>query len=193
MAGKHSQKAEALMKRLGLTYEHIIAFRFAINVAIATTIVWLTLRLIQDTNPIWAIASMVAASDPEPLEARRMFKARLANVFVGCVVGLAFILVGGVNGWMLPLAMAVTVLISSLVIRIKTMWRQAPISAAVVIAAGITHGGSATTSIEYGLHKVGEVVFGCLVGLFVSWAMSKLWLIKVPSPELKEPALPKNK
>jgi len=184
MAGKHSQKAEALMKRLGLTYEHIIAFRFAINVAIATTIVWVTLRLIHDTNPIWAIASMVAASDPEPQEAGRMFKARLSNVFVGCVVGLAFLLIGGANGWMLPLALGTTVLISSLVIRIKTMWRQAPITSAVVIAAGITHS-SATTGIEYGLHKVGEVVFGCLVGLFVSWAMSKLWLIQVPEEPAK--------
>lgn len=191
MAGQRSQKAEALMKRFGLTFEHIIAFRFAVNVAIATTIVWVTLRLIQDTNPIWAIASMVAASDPEPLEAKRMFKARLANVFVGCVVGLLFLLFGGVSGWMLPLALAVTVLISSLVIRIKTMWRQAPISAAVVIAAGITHG-SATTGIEYGLHKVGEVIFGCLVGLFVSWAMSKLWLIKTPPELLKAPAQKKG-
>lgn len=183
MAGKRSERAEALMKRLGLTFEHIIAFRFAVNVAIATTIVWVSLRSIQDTNPIWAIASMVAASDPEPMEAKRMFKARLSNVLVGCVVGLAFLLLGGSNPWMLPLALAVTVLISSLVIRIKTMWRQAPISAAVVIAASITHGGSATTGFEYGLHKVGEVIFGCVVGLFVSWAMSKVWIIKIPPPE----------
>jgi uncharacterized membrane protein YccC len=184
MESNRSQKAEALMKRLGLTFEHIIAFRFAVNVAIATTIVWVTLRLIHDTNPIWAIASMVAASDPEPLEARRMFKARLANVFVGCIVGLAFLILGRGSPWMLPLALAVTVLISSLVIRIKTMWRQAPISAAVVIAASITHG-SAKTGIEYGLHKVGEVVFGCVVGLFVSWAMSKLWLVKTPPEPAK--------
>lgn len=191
MAGKLAHRAEALLNRFGLNFEHVIAFRFAVNVAISTTIVWVTLRYIDDTNPIWAIASMIAASDPEPMEAKRMFKARLANVFVGCVVGLAFLLFGGVSGWMLPLALAVTVLISSLVIRIKTMWRQAPISAAVVIAAGITHG-SATTGVEYGLHKVGEVIFGCVVGLFVSWFMSKLWIIKIPSQEPTK-SLPQKK
>ena len=42
----------------------IIGIRFALNVFIATTIVWYVLENIADTNPIWAIASMIAASDP---------------------------------------------------------------------------------------------------------------------------------
>ena len=44
------------------------------------------------------------------------------------------------SDWMLPFALAVTVLISSYVIRVKTMWRQAPITAAIVLAAGISAG-----------------------------------------------------
>ena len=81
---------------------------------------------------------------------------------------------------MLPFALAVTVLISSYVIRIKTMWRQAPITAAVVIAAGISRG-STLVGIEHGLHKVAEVLFGCVVGLLVSWLMSKVWLVRPPA------------
>jgi hypothetical protein len=38
--------------------------RFAVNVFIGATIVWYVLERIADTNAIWAIASMVAASDP---------------------------------------------------------------------------------------------------------------------------------
>lgn len=174
-----SDQTEALMKRVGLSHDHLFGIRFAINVAIATIIVWWTLRLISDTNPIWAIASMVAASDPQPDEAQRMFKARLSNVLVGCAVGLAFLIIGGAQEWLLPLALAVTVLISSFIIRIKTMWRQAPITAAVVIASGVMQG-SASVGIWHGLHKVAEVIFGCLVGLFVSWAMSKVWIVKLP-------------
>jgi len=185
MTRKSSKKAEALMKRLGLSFDHILALRFAVNVAIATWIVWTTLRLIQDTNPIWAIASMVAAADPQPGEARKMFRARLINVLVGCAVGLVFLLIGGAKQWMLPIALGVTVLVSSFIVRVKTMWRQAPITAAVVIAASITHGASAKVGLEYGVHKVGEVIFGCLVGLVVSLLMSKVWFIQ-PSPELLE-------
>lgn len=178
MARDISMKAESLRQRLGLTYDHLVAVRFSINVAIATIIVWGTLKLINDTNPIWAIASMVAASDPVPAEARRMFKSRMINVLVGCAVGLAFVVIAGANDWLLPFALGTTVLISSVVVRVKTMWRQAPITAAVVIAAGISHASRSGALIQ-GLHKVGEVIFGCLVGLVVSWLMSKVWLIKI--------------
>jgi hypothetical protein len=37
----------------------------------------------------------------------------------------------------LPLSRAVTVLVSSYVIRVQTMWHQAPITAALVIATGL--------------------------------------------------------
>lgn len=151
--------------------------RFAVNVLIASGVVWWALRHVADTNPVWAIASMVASSEPVVKEAARMFRSRLINVLVGGAIGLAFLLVGGANEWKLPLALAVAVLVSSYVIHIQTMWRQAPITAAIVIAAGLTHR-SKMSGLEHGLHKVAEVVFGCLVGLAVSWCMSKIWPIK---------------
>ena len=153
-----------------------VGIRFAVNVFVASTIVWYALEKILDTNPIWAIASMIAASDPEVKEAARMFKCRITNVLVGCGVGLLFLIVGGSSEWKLPLALAATVLLSSYVIKIPSMWRQAPITAAIVIAAGLTHH-SKLSGVGHGLHKVAEVLFGCLVGLLVTWLMSKLWPI----------------
>ena len=172
-----ARAAEALMKRFGLAETHLVGMRFAVNVALATTIVWNVLQAIGDRNPIWAIASMVAASDPQPDEARRMFRSRLINVAVGSGVGLVFLALGGTRAWILPLALGTTVLLSSYVVRIKTMWRQAPITAALVIASGVVHG-SAASGIVQGLHKIAEVVFGCLVGVVVSLVMSKMWLIQ---------------
>ena len=153
-----------------------VGIRFAFNVFIATTIVWYTLEKVLDTNPIWAIASMIAASDPEVKEAARMFRCRITNVLVGCCVGLVFLIAGGSSEWKLPFALAATVLISSYVIRIPSMWRQAPITAAIVIAAGLTHH-SRLSGIEHGLHKVAEVIYGCLIGLLVTWLMSNVWTI----------------
>ncbi|HSC53780.1 MAG TPA: FUSC family protein [Phnomibacter sp.] len=179
MPGKLSAKVEALTQRWGLKYEHLLGIRFAVNVAIASWIVWTTLRLIHDSNPIWAIASMVAASDPQPAEARKFFKARLINVLVGCAIGIVFLLIGGAKQWLLPLALSTAVLVSTFIVRIKTMWRQAPITAALVIAASVTQGSSAA-GLMHGLHKVGEVIFGCLVGLSISLLMSKFWLVQPP-------------
>lgn len=155
----------------------ILGIRFACNVAIATSLIWYVLAYLADTNPLWAIASMVAAADPQVDEARRMFRSRLINVLVGGVVGLLFLLIGGPAEWTLPLALGITVLLSSYVIQVQTMWRQAPITAAIVIASGASSH-SVVGGVEHGLHKVAEVVFGCLVGVGVSWAMSKVWPIR---------------
>jgi uncharacterized membrane protein YccC len=158
----------------------IIGVRFAVNVFIGTTVTWYVLtHIADDENPIWAIASMVAASDPQVKEAVRIFKSRLINVLLGCAVGLIFVVIGGTSEWKLPIALAVTVLLSSYWVQIPTMWRQAPITAAIVIAAGLTDH-SKLSGIVHGMHKVVEVIFGCLVGLLVSMLMSKVWPVVEP-------------
>jgi uncharacterized membrane protein YccC len=167
------------MKWPDFAQSDLLGVRFALNVFIASAILWFVLRRITDTNPIWAVASMIAASDPQLKEAVRMFHSRVVNVLVGCAVGLLF-LVGGPSDWKLPFALAVTVLVSSYVVRIPTMWRQAPITAAIVIAAGLTHH-SKLSGLEHGLHKVAEVLLGCLMGLAISYLMSKVWPLPEPA------------
>jgi len=162
--------------------DDLVGVRFAVNVLIGATALWLMLRLWADHNPIWAIASMIAAADPQIKNAIRTFHGRIVNALLGCAVGLFFVVLGRGGEWKLPLALAVTVLLSSYVVRIPTMWRQAPITAAIVIAAGVLSG-SATAGLGHGLHKVAEVLYGCLIGLAVSWIMSKVWLIKPPAGE----------
>lgn len=175
-----STKVEALLERLGLSHADPTGFRFAVNVFIAASIVWFTLRPLGLTDAAWAIASMIAVSDPQPEQSRRFFHGRFINVLIGCCVGFCLLLAGIRSDWMVPSALALTVLISSYLVRVKTMWRQAPITAALVIAAGITSG-SAQIGITRGLYKVSEVLFGCVVGVLVSWTTSKLWLIRQPS------------
>ena len=111
-----------------------------------------------------------------------MFKSRLVNAAVGSAAGLVFLVVGGARDWILPLALAMTVLVSSYVVRIKTMWRQAPITAAIVIGSALEQD-SFTSGIVEGLHKIEQVVFGCLVGVAVSLVMSRVWLIHTPVQE----------
>jgi len=109
---------------------------YALSIFIATAVLWLLVHELAERDPIWAISSMAATSDPLMTQAVLTFRARIINSLVGCDVGLLFIAIGGTRLIMPPLAMAVTVLLSSYVVRIQTMWRQTPISAAFVIAAG---------------------------------------------------------
>ena len=67
------------------------------------------------------------------------------------------------------------------VVRIQTMWRQAPISAAFVISAGMAHQ-SRSNGLLAGASRMGEVLFGCVVGIVVAWIVSVLW----PLPDAAE-------
>jgi uncharacterized membrane protein YccC len=174
-----ARQAEALRQRLGLSYELIVSLRFSVNVFIGTIVVWHTLGLVGVTKPLWAIASMIGASDPEPELARQVFRNRLINVLVGCACGLAFLLLAGGRTWVLPVALATTVFIATRVVRVKMMWRQAPITAAIVIAAALA-GQSTQLGVQQAFLKVAQVIYGCLIGVLVSWLLSRVWLVQVP-------------
>jgi len=166
----------------GIIRDDGLGVHFAVNVFIATTLLWLLLHRAAGLNPIWAISSMIAASDPVVKQAAETFRGRIVNALLGCAVGLVFLVLGGSREWKLSFALAVTVLLSSYVVRVQVMWRQAPITAAIVIAAGMTHH-SDLTALEIGVRRVGEVLLGCVMGLAVSWLMAIIW----PPPEPKKP------
>jgi len=159
-----------------------LGLHLAANIFIATVILWLVLRRAAGLNPIWAISSMIASVDPQVHQALKTFRGRIANSLLGCATGLLVLLIGGPSEWKLPIAMSLTALLSTYVIRVQVMWRQAPITAAIVIASMLeTH--SKTNALELGLRRVGEVIFGCVLGLMVTWLMSKIWPVPPPIKE----------
>jgi uncharacterized membrane protein YccC len=162
-----------------LQSDDLLGIRYALNVFLGTTVCWVSLRAVSGANPIWAIASMLASADPVWTQARSRFRGRILNASIGALVGLAFLEVGGPTAWKLPIALAVTVLLSIYVVRVQVMWRQAPITAAIVIASSLTHQ-SKSFGIEHGLHKVAEVFLGCCVGIAASWIMARVWPVVPP-------------
>lgn len=147
---------------------------YAVSIFLATVVLYILVHRLAKANPVWAISSMVATSDPLMKQAMLFLRSRVINTLMGCAVGLLFIAIGGTRLIMLPLAMAVTVLLSSYVVRIQTMWRQAPISAAFVISAGLEYH-SREHGLIAGVGRMNEVLFGCLVGLVVAWLVSIIW------------------
>ncbi len=157
-----------------LTKGDVHGIHYAVSIFFATIVLWVSLHELAKSNPIWAISSMVATSDPLMKQSILLFRSRFINTLVGCAVGLLFIALGGGRVITLPLAMAATVLISSYVVRISTMWRQAPITAAFVIAAGLEHH-TRIAGLRAGMDRVFQVLFGCVIGLAVGWLVSVLW------------------
>ena len=183
------------MSNRGMTrfiHDDWLGVHFALNVALASIVLWFILHLAAGLNPIWAVSSMIAASDPIVQQAAKTFRCRLTNAGVGCAVGLLFLTFPGSGVWKLPLALAVTVLLSTYVVRVQLMWRQAPITAAIVIAAAVSHH-SEMSALEVGVRRVGEVLLGCVVGLLVSWLMSIVWPPPKPKKDAATPATPAAK
>ena len=147
---------------------------YAVSIFFATAVLWLLVHKLAKANPVWAISSMVATSDPLMKQAVLFLRSRIINTLVGCAVGLLFIAIGGMRLITLPLAMALTVLLSSYVVRIQTMWRQAPITAAFVITASLEHH-SRKQGLLAGVGRMNEVLLGCIVGVVVAWLVSVLW------------------
>lgn len=151
---------------------------YAVSMFIATTVLWFIVEKYGDGNPIWSISSMIATSDPQVKQAFQTFRGRIINTLLGCAVGLVIVALGRTE-WQLPFGLALTVLLSSYVVRVPTMWRQAPITAAIVIA-GTLHDHQKLNAIELGLQRVGEVLLGCVVGIVVAWLLSVIWPLRIP-------------
>jgi uncharacterized membrane protein YccC len=162
--------------------DDVRGIHYAVSIFCATTLLWVLVKAVSDANPIWAVSSMVATSDPMMKQALLTFRGRIINTLLGCATGLAFLAFGRTD-LRLSFALAATVLLSSYVVRVPTMWRQAPITAAIVISGGLEHH-SKLSGMEQGLHRVAEVLLGCVVGLLVAWLLSKVW----PLPEPASPS-----
>ena len=82
-----------------LREDELRGVRYAANVFVATTVLWIVVKVYGDSNPIWAISAMVATSDPQLKQSLATFRGRLINTLVGCAIGLLVIAVGmGLEG-----------------------------------------------------------------------------------------------
>ena len=154
--------------------------RFALNVFIGAVVLWLLLYRTMGVSPLWAIAALISASEPVMAEGRKLARASLINTSVGCAIGLPILFTEGSREWGLPVAAALAVLVSTYFVRVPSMWRQAPITAAIIVAVGLTSH-SQVLALEQGLGRVAEVFLGSAVGIATSWAMGRLWPLRDPA------------
>jgi uncharacterized membrane protein YccC len=171
--------------RLLLEEDGWLGVRFAVNTFISSIIVWIGISAFSHANPIWAIASMVASCEPVVKQGLKMFHSRLINTAVGCAVGLLFVSIGEPTPWKLPFALAIAVLLSSYIVRIPVMWRQAPITAVIVITGSLSER-FRIAGVEVGLRRVSEVVFGCVIALAVSWLTARVWPLRESRPKSED-------
>jgi uncharacterized membrane protein YccC len=170
------------MQLRALLPQDLGGLHYAVRILLGTGLVWLLLRWIGDLNPIWAVISVIVVTEPQVNSAWKAFLARSVNTLVGCAAGLVFLLAAGSDGWVMPLGITMTVLLCTYVVRFPLAWRIGPITAALVMAAGVTD--SKLSPLELALRRVGEVLLGSLVALVVSVVMYRVWRPRdAPNPD----------
>lgn len=148
-----------------------VGIQYAVRIFVGSTALWLLLGVLAAQNPIWAISSMVAVTDPQLQTARANFWARLANTAIGGVMGVLFLAVAGPRDWVVPIAMAATVLVSSYLIHFQTYWKIAPITAALVMASSLQKH-SRLSGEQAALRRLGEVFLGSAMAVVVAFVFS---------------------
>src|SRR6516164_4180925 len=151
-----------------------VGVHYALRILLGGTALWLLLHYLADTNPVWAISSMIACTEPHLQSTRINFQARLANTCIGGAMGLVFVLVAGPRHVVLPLALGATVLVSSYVFQVPRYWRIAPTTAALVVASSLERE-SRKIGLEVSVHRVAEVMLGSFMAVAVAFVMSKIW------------------
>ena len=90
-ARRARRRGPPMTVRQRLLQDDLRGVHHAVNIFVATTVLWIIVKVYGDSNPVWAISSMVATSDPQLRQSVTTFKGRLINTLVGCAIGLVFI------------------------------------------------------------------------------------------------------
>lgn len=151
----------------------IKSLRHASDIFWGTLVLWVVLRGIGDRNPIWAIISFIVVSDPDLHIAWPSFISRFFNTLTGCVIGILSLAIFGPVEWILPLALALTVLVCTNLIKTPGSWKIGPATTALVLTSALVEKSSAV-GFEQSLRRAEEVLLGSLVALLLSWATSKI-------------------
>jgi uncharacterized membrane protein YccC len=168
--GETPQRGYQAARRLG---RRLTGLRYAVRVLISGVIVWFLLGVVAHVDPLWGLISSVVVTDLKVQSAMTNFVSRMLNTLIGCVTGLVFLRLFGASAWVVLLAMALSVILSTDVVRVPISWRIAPITAAIVMTpAYLSH--SPHAALTASLQRTGEVVVGSAVAVAVSFATAGL-------------------
>ncbi|MDI9338316.1 MAG: FUSC family protein [Alphaproteobacteria bacterium] len=121
---------------------------------------------------IWAMITIVVASDPDFKTASKIIKQRNFNTFLGCIVGLINIWLFGENFYSLILSIFITICLSHLVVK-QPNWRLAPASTIIVYTGFFLKNVYGDFSPTYlAAQRCIEIVVGGLIALGLSFCFT---------------------
>jgi uncharacterized membrane protein YccC len=160
--------------------------QYAARIVLGCIITWLLLGHFHFSNPLWAIISVIVVTEPDLSAALVAFNSRSVNTLIGCGVGLLLLYLVGPQPWSILIAIAVSVLICTNVIRVPGSWRMAPITAVIVMTPGVV-GGERSAGIHAAIDRTIEVLTGSAIALLLTLAgFAVVRLCRVGQPSVSD-------
>jgi uncharacterized membrane protein YccC len=145
---------------------------YPFRMLLGCTIVWWTLYYMHDSRKIWAVISVIVVTDPDVDTLRTGTISRIVNTAMGCLTGILFIYIAGVNFWSLMAAITVSVVVATSFKKYPSSWKLAPSTVAIIMIPSISENVTWQDAMHISLERTGEVLYGTLVAFLLGVILS---------------------
>jgi uncharacterized membrane protein YccC len=147
---------------------------YPFRILLGCTIVWWTLYYLHDSRKIWAVISVIVVTDPDIDSLRAATISRIVNTTMGCLIGIFFIYIAGVNFWSLMGAIGTSVVMSTSFKNYPSSWKLAPSTVAIIMIPSISDSIAWKEAMQISLARTGEVLYGTLVAFLLGIILSSI-------------------
>jgi uncharacterized membrane protein YccC len=147
---------------------------YVFRIVLGCLIAWWVLTLLHIDKKEWALISVIIVSEPDFINLRSNTISRVINTLSGCVVGLLFLLITGVNFHSLIIAISASVLISTSFPKYPSSWKLAPVTVVIVMVPSVLDHAPLREALIVALTRAGEVLEGCIVAFLLGLLFSLL-------------------
>jgi uncharacterized membrane protein YccC len=159
------------------------AISYSIRIFLGAVIVWWSLYYLHDSKKVWALISVIVVSDPDFETVRATVFSRSINTISGCLVGLAFIFLLGINIWSLLSAIIISVIISTSFKNYPASWKLAPVTVVIIMTPAMADMITKNEAITFALTRTAEVMYGSLIAFLLGFSFLLIEKKKRPKSE----------
>jgi len=149
-----------------------LSLAYALKIALATLLVWPGLTWLGIPEPVWAVVTIAAVSDPDLSAAKKLVANRVTNTLVGCVVAIWTVVLFGATLYSMIGALAISVILVTSIEHYPANWRLAPITVAILMGGAV--GGSQRVALHLAWLRASEIISGSLAALLMAWVFSSI-------------------
>jgi uncharacterized membrane protein YccC len=151
-------------------------WEYAIRISLGCAVAWYVLQLIGLHTALWALISVIIATEPELSAAWMAFLSRIVNTFIAAAIGLPLVYLIGPEFWSVLLGITISVLICTHLIKVPGSWRVAPVTVAMMMPSVLA--ASRSAGLSTAIDRTEEVLVGSAAALLTTFgaAVIERWL-----------------